>query len=72
MKIRIYKDKEQFKKNNMKTYTITYQTIAESLSNVKHQAEVKAISELSAQMYFYAHNPSLIVVSVQPKELINN
>jgi hypothetical protein len=56
----------------MKTYTVTYQTIAESLSNVKHQAEVKAISELSAQMYFYAHNPNLIVVSVQAKELINN
>ena len=56
----------------MKTYTVTYQTIAESLSNVKHEADVKAVSELSAQMYFYAHNPNLIVVSVQPKELINH
>ena len=56
----------------MKTYTVTYQTIAESISNIKHQADVKAISELSAQMYFYAHNPNLIVISVKEKELITN
>jgi hypothetical protein len=52
----------------MKPYTITYQSIAESISKITHTTEVNAASELSAQMYFIAHNPSLIVVSVKKKE----
>lgn len=58
----------------MNPYTVTYQSIAESLSKTTHTTTVNAASELSAQMYFHAHYPNLIVVSVkkQEEEKVNN